>query len=101
MSSGGRKLPRAGRGAVLGLGVALVAGLLQMGAVPTAAARPQTGAPAAKAATAKSGTASGTTSDTTSGAGVASAASEEEAVAAAKRSGKSVEVASLRGESSD
>ena len=41
MSSGGRKRPRAGRGAVLGLGVALVAGLLQWGALPTAAAGPQ------------------------------------------------------------
>ncbi|WP_319335344.1 LamG domain-containing protein [Streptomyces sp. NY05-11A] len=78
-----------------------MAGLLQLGAVPTAAARPQTGAPAAKAAASQSGRTSGTTSGTTSGVGVTSAASEEEAIAAAKRSGKSVEVASLRGESSD
>ncbi|MFF4834314.1 LamG-like jellyroll fold domain-containing protein [Streptomyces sp. NPDC001315] len=80
---------------VLGLGVALVAGLLQMGALPAeAVARPQSGTPAVKASSAEGDSG-------TSGAGTTAAASEEEAIAAAKRSGKNVEVASLRGESSD
>ncbi|MFI1925309.1 LamG domain-containing protein [Streptomyces sp. NPDC020377] len=86
-----------------------------MGALPTAVARQQTAVPAAKASAASaasaasragttSGTQTGTTTGTTSraaGASAAPAASEEEALAAAKRSGSSVEVASLRGESSE
>ncbi|WP_363325569.1 LamG domain-containing protein [uncultured Streptomyces sp.] len=75
----------------LGVGVALAAGLLQMGALPQAvAAGPQPAARAVQSPTAPA-----------EGPGAMAAASEDEAFAAAARTGRKVEVASLRGESSE
>lgn len=95
MVSGVRMRPRTGRALALSVGVALTAGLLQLGAFPaTAVAQPRSVTGAAKSSS-TAGNAG--TSDATATVAV----SEEEAIAAAERSGKKVEVASLRGESSD
>ncbi|MFJ4810442.1 LamG domain-containing protein [Streptomyces longwoodensis] len=91
-----RRHGRPVRAVVLGVGAALTAGLLHLGAAPAVAAGRHAGPAKAAGADATDGSARGGAPGAT-----ASGASEEEALAAARRSGRSVEVTSLRGESSD